>query len=96
MCQRNYESKNEKAERLLENHRVILTGFRKAMAIGDHQTYLVEKKGSQWSCDCKWGCYRGAWTDCSHVIAVKRARKDPLSQAPVARLADLLMEAKVG
>ena len=96
MCQRNYESTNDKALRLLENHRVILTGFQKAVVIGDHQTYLVEKKGDIWTCDCKWGRYQGAWKDCSHVIAVKKARKDPLGQAPVARLADLLMEAKVG
>ena len=30
------------------------------------------------------------------VVAAKQARKDPLGQATVARLADWLMEAKVG
>jgi predicted nucleic acid-binding Zn finger protein len=96
MCQRNYESTTDKALRLSENHRVILTGFVMALVIGDNDTYQVEKNGLQWSCDCKWAKFRGAWKDCSHIIAVKRARKEPQSQVAVARLADLLMEAKVG
>ena len=96
MCQRNYESTTDKALRLIENHRVILTGFGTALVIGDNDTYKVTKHGDQWSCDCKWGRYRGAWRYCSHVVAVKRARIDPASQVAVSRLADILMEANVG
>ena len=61
--------------------------------IGESDTYLVQKQGINWTCDCKWGRYRGHLRDCSHVVAAKQARKDPLGQATVARLADWLMEA---
>ena len=96
MCQRNYESTIDKAVRLIENHRVILTGFGTGLVIGDHDTYQVEKKGLHWSCDCKWARVRGHLKDCSHIVTVKRARKEPQSQVAVAKLADLLMEAQVG
>ena len=39
MSQRNYESTTDKAVRLVENHRVILTGFGRALVIGDRDTY---------------------------------------------------------
>lgn len=90
------ESIQEKADRLRENHRVIVVGHEKVLVIGDNDTYLVQKKGITWSCDCNWGRFRGAWKSCAHVVAAKQARKDPLGQATVARLADWLMEAKVG
>ena len=95
MDKKRYESISEKANRLNENHRVILIGFATALVIGDHDTHKVEKKGNRWSCDCKWKRHQG-WRDCSHIVAVKGARKDPSSQIAVARLADLLMEANVG
>lgn len=96
MSQRNYETTKDKAARLIENHRVILTGFGTGLVIGDHDTYQVEKKGLHWSCDCKWARFQGHLKDCSHITAVKRARKDPQGQMVVSRLADLLMEANVG
>lgn len=96
MIQRNYETTKDKANRLIENHRVILTGFGTALVIGDHDTYKVEKKGLHWTCDCKWARFRGHLKDCSHIVAVKKARKEPESQMVVARLADLLMESQVG
>lgn len=92
----NYESIPDKAQRLKANFRVILVRAGLALVIGDHGTYKVEKGCSRWSCDCKRGRYRGAWRECSHILAVKSARKDPASQEPVARLADWLMEAQVG
>ena len=90
------ESVIEKAERLKATSRVIIIRKELALVIGDSDTYKVTKHGDQWSCDCKWGRYRGAWRDCSHVVAVKRARIDPASQVAVSRLADILMEANVG
>ena len=90
------ETVQEKADRLRKNHRVIVVGHEKVLVIGESDTYLVQKQGISWTCDCKWGRYRGHLKDCSHVVAAKQARKDPLGQATVARLADWLMEAKVG
>ena len=94
-CKRS-ESIIEKAERLKANSRVIIIRKELALVIGDHDTHKVTKLGLKWACDCKWGRYRGAWKDCAHIVAVKRARVDPASQIAVSRLADLLMEATVG
>lgn len=90
------ESISQKADRLKGNYRVILTGLCDALVIGDHDTYTVTRLGSRWNCSCPWGRYRGHWKDCSHVVAVKRARKDPMSQAPVARLAEMLVSTQAG
>lgn len=84
------ETVSQKADRLKDANRVILFGADQAVVIGDHDTYGVRRRGSRWTCDCPWGRYRGHWKACSHVTAVKRARKDPMSQAPVARLARIL------
>ena len=86
----NRETVSEKADRLKTNYRVILTGFNEAVVIGDHDTYHI-KKTRKWACTCPWGRYRSNWKDCSHVVAVKRALDDPACQAPVARLADLIV-----
>ena len=88
------ETISEKADRLNGNYRVILTGYHQALVIGDHDTYNV-KRDRNWECTCRWGRYRGRWKHCSHVVAVQRALKDPSSQAPVARLADLLLRAEL-
>lgn len=84
------KSISEKAERLNKNHRVILLSDVKALVIGDHDTYDVIKLSFRWSCNCQWGRFKSHWTDCSHVVAVRKALKDPASQAPVARLAEIL------
>ena len=93
---RQSESITEKAERLRANSRVIVIRNELAIVIGDHDTHKVTKQGPKWSCDCKWGQYRGAWREHAHIVAAKQARKDLLGQAVVARLADWLMEADVG
>ena len=85
----NRETVTEKADRLKANCRVILVGQNRALVIGDTDTYQVEKP-QRWTCTCPWGRYRGRWSHCSHVLAVLRALRDPGSQAPVARLADML------
>ena len=80
-----------KADRLCNGHRVILLGQSKALVIGDHDTYDVIKLSFRWSCNCAWGRYKshcGGY--CSHIVAVRRALKNPRSQVPVARLAELL------
>lgn len=79
-----------KADRLVQNHRVILFGPNQAVVIGDHDTYTVEKRVQAWSCTCPWARFRGHWSHCSHIVAVKRAQKNPASQTPVARLAEML------
>lgn len=96
MKKANFESIQEKANRLREHRRVIVIGYKRVLVIGDHDTYIVAKKGPNWSCDCKWGRHQGAWRECAHIVAAKQARKDLLGQAVVARLADWLMEADVG
>lgn len=90
------ESIPEKAARLKNNSRVIIIGREKVLVIGDTDTHKVEKKGLKWACDCRWYKCRGAWQDCSHILAAKQARKDPSSQVAVTRLADWLMEADFG
>ena len=79
-----------KADRLCNNHRVILLGHGKALVIGDHDTYDVIKLSFRWSCNCTWGRYESHFCDCSHIVAVRRAQKNPRCQAPVARLAEIL------
>lgn len=98
MHTKNYETTSEKADRLKNSFRVILTGFDQALVIGDHDTYTVDRVGHRWRCSCPWGQSRRSSSPCSHIKAVRLARKDPSSQLPVARLADLLIEAqqKVG
>ena len=76
-----------KADRLCNSHRVILLGLGKALVIGDHDTYDVIKLSYRWSCG---GRYKSHYCDCSHIVAVRRAMKNPRCQAPVARLAELL------
>ena len=87
------KSIQEKADRLKQNYRVILLGPGQALVIGDHDTYDVIKLSYRWSCNCQWGRFKSHWTDCSHVVAVRKALKDPASQAPVARLAEILHDA---
>ncbi|MBS2039156.1 hypothetical protein JST97_29505 [bacterium] len=89
----NRKSISEKADRLNKNHRVILLSDVKALVIGDHDTYDVIKLSFRWSCNCQWGRFKSHWADCSHVVAVRTALKDPASQAPVARLAEILHDA---
>ena len=84
---------NAKADRLKKNYRVILLSQTQALVIGDHDTYDVTKLSYRWSCNCPWGRRKGHWSACSHVGAVHQALLDPNSQAPVARLADLLKQA---
>lgn len=91
---RNQETVPQKAERLKKNYRVIITHFSEAIVIGDHDTYKVSHNGGRWTCSCPWGRHKGHWKSCSHVLAAKQAMNDPASQAPVARLADLLIEAR--
>ncbi|MCW5870596.1 MAG: hypothetical protein KIS61_25290 [Candidatus Eremiobacteraeota bacterium] len=79
-----------KADRLCNSHRVILLGQTKALVIGDHDTYDVIKLSFRWSCNCTWGRYKSHGGDCSHIVAVRRALKNPRCQAPVARLAEIL------
>ena len=86
------ETVAEKAFRLKTNHRVIILGGDSAIVIGDHDTYGVNRLGSCWFCSCPWGRQEAVINHCSHVVATKMARKDPASQEPVARLADLLMK----
>lgn len=87
------ESISQKADRLKQNYRVILTAPREGLVIGDHDTYTVAKRNGRWTCSCPWGLYRGHWKYCSHVVAARRAIKDPMSQGPVARLAEMLAPA---
>ncbi len=89
-----HETISQKADRLVGNYRVIVTGLAQAMVIGDHDTYQVDKFQGRWRCNCRWGRYQGHWKHCSHVVAAQRALKDPASQAPVAKLADLVMLAQ--
>ena len=84
---------SEKADRLHKNCRVILLSNVKALVIGDHDTYDVIKMSYRWSCNCQWGRFKSHWTDCSHVVAVRKALQDPASQAPVARLAEIIHDA---
>lgn len=84
------ETVSQKADRLKSNCRVILTGPDQALVIGDHDTYEVTRPHGRWRCTCPWGRYRGHFKHCSHVTAVRRAKHDPLCQAPVARLALML------
>lgn len=86
------ETVSQKADRLKKNHRVILTGPSQALVIGDHNTYGVAKPYGRWMCDCPWGRYKGHWKHCSHIVAVKRALKDPTSQEPVKKLAEMLQK----
>lgn len=78
-----------KADRLCNNHRVILLAPGKALVIGDRDTYDVIKLSYRWSCNCVWGRYKSHYCDCSHIVAVRRAMKNPRCQAPV-RLAEIL------
>ncbi len=82
-----------KADRLYRSYRVILLGATNALVIGDHDTYDVTKLSYRWTCNCLWGRYKSHWCDCSHIVAVRKALQDPSSQAPVARLAQLLQDA---
>jgi hypothetical protein len=79
-----------KADRLCNNHRVIVLGRSKALVMGDNDTYDVIKLSFRWSCNCTWGRYKSHCCDCSHIVAVRRAQKNPRCQAPVARLAEIL------
>ena len=79
-----------KAERLYRSYRVILLSGTNALVIGDRDTYDVTKLDYRWTCNCLWGRFKSHWRDCSHIGAVRKALKDPSSQAPVARLAELL------
>ncbi len=89
----NRKTISQKADRLHKNYRVILLAPGQALVIGDHDTYDVTKLSFRWKCNCLWGRYKGQWSDCSHVVAVRKALLDPGSQAPVARLAELLQSA---
>jgi len=82
-----------KAERLYKSSRVILLSATSALVIGDHDTYDVTRLSYRWTCNCLWGRYKSHWCDCSHIVAVRKALKDPSSQAPVARLAEMLHDA---
>ena len=84
------QTRSEKADRLVHNHRVILLGLGKAVVIGDHDTYDLVRINAQWRCSCPWGQRKGQWSDCSHILALRRSLITPGNQAPVARLADLL------
>ena len=86
----NRETISKKADRLKANFRAILLSGTHAVVIGDHDTYEVVRVGSKWTCNCLWGRLKSHWADCSHVVSVRRALQDPNSQAPVARLADML------
>jgi len=90
------ETVSAKADRLLGQHRVIITGSREALVIGDGDTYRVSRPAKRWLCTCPGFRFHGAWRRCAHILAVLRALKDPSSQAPVARLADLLTECQPG
>ena len=87
------KTRQQKADRLMRNHRVILLGPSKAVVIGDHDTYDLVRLGGRWKCSCPWGQRRNHWSDCSHILALRRSLLDPHNQAPVARLADLLTKA---
>lgn len=89
----NRQTISGKAERLYKSYRVILLGPTKALVIGDHDTYDVIKLSYRWTCNCLWGRYKSHWSDCSHIGAVRKALQDPSSQAPVARLAELVQDA---
>ncbi len=89
----NCNTVNEKANRLHKNYRVILLAPGQALVIGDHDTYDVTKLSFRWKCNCRWGRFKGHWSECSHVKAVRKALLDPSSQVPVARLAQLLQSA---
>ncbi len=89
----NRKSIAEKATRLHKSFRVILLGGDKALVIGDRDTYDVIRLSHRWTCNCLWGRYKSHWCECSHILAVRKALKDPSSQAPVARLAELLHNA---
>ncbi|MBI3927367.1 MAG: hypothetical protein HY319_17650 [Armatimonadetes bacterium] len=85
------ETVSQKADRLRRNYRVILTGPNRGLVIGDHDTYEVAETLGGWTCTCPWGRYKGHLKSCSHVVAARRALKDPVSQAPVVRLAEMLV-----
>ncbi|MBI3927188.1 MAG: SWIM zinc finger family protein [Armatimonadetes bacterium] len=84
------ETVPEKASRISSNFRVIQLDSFRALVIGDHDTYSLNKLGAGWTCDCPWGRYRGQRKPCSHVLAAVRASEDASVRAPVARLASLV------
>lgn len=88
------ESISQKADRLKRNYRVIQTGWSEGVVIGDHDTYTVTQVGNRWTCTCPWGRFKGHLKDCSHVVAFRRALQDPMCQAPVTRLAELITFAR--
>ena len=79
-----------KASRLIENHRVILVAYGQALVIGSHDTYHVNKTGHRYTCNRPWGRHKNYRIECSHIQAVRKALKDPASQVPVDRIAELL------
>lgn len=89
------KTRQQKADRLMRNHRVILLGPLKAVVIGDHDTYDLVRLGGRWKCSFPWGQRKSHWSDCSHILALRRSLVDPNNQAPVARLAELLSKALV-
>ncbi|GMU52605.1 MAG: hypothetical protein AMXMBFR33_17510 [Candidatus Xenobia bacterium] len=85
-----HETVPQKAKRLVEDYRTILTSLSTAVVIGDHNTYKLARVGYRWTCDCNWFRYRGRTKPCSHVLAVEAAVQNPESQTPVLRLASML------
>lgn len=77
-----------KAIRLATNFRVVMIGETKAVVIGDHGTYDVQKFGDRWTCNCPWGRMGFRRGECSHMTAVRM--QTPETQAVVAPLAAIL------
>ena len=76
-----------KAQRISQNHRVVMLASYRAVVIGDTATYDVTRFGSRWTCNCAWGM-RNSVRPCSHILAVLAAT--PTNQAPVASLAAVI------
>ena len=79
-----------KANRLIQNHQVILVAYGQALVIGDHDTYHVNKIGHRCTCNCRWGRHKIYRAECSRVQAARKALKDHGSQVPVDRITELL------
>ncbi|MFN8607185.1 MAG: hypothetical protein U0931_06615 [Vulcanimicrobiota bacterium] len=64
--------------------------FGKTLFNDDHGTYDFIKLSYRCSCNFVWGRYKIHCCDYSHIVAVRRAKKNARCQAPVARLAEIL------
>lgn len=85
------ETKEEKAERFVEQHRAIAVDEQTAIVIGDSGTYELTKNAWGWRCDCKFG-----GTDerpCSHVLAARAVAADPRAREHHAPLVAKLLGA---